>query len=144
MKRFAFPLESVRQWRSRQLELEESRLQQVLAEREAIIARRRAMEEELKREVALLAAPGLDAGQLAALDAFRRYVGAQGHRMAIDMRGCEQRIEAQRKQVVEARRRFELLNRLRDKAARQWHADNDRELENTAADLYLARCARER
>ena len=144
MKRFSFPLESVRVWRFRQLESEEGRLRQVLNERDALITRRHAMEEELRKELGMLTAPGLEAEQLAALDAFRRYVGIEKRRLGGEIRECEQRIDAQRKQVVEAGRRFELLNRLREKAALKWRAENSRELENTAADLYLARCARER
>ena len=144
MKRFTFPLESVRVWRFRQLETEESRLHQIFAERDALIARRHAMEEELRQEMGVLAARNLEAGQLAALDAFRRFVSNEKSRIAAEMRLCEQRIGAQRKLVVEARRQFELLNRLREKAATSWRAENARELENTAADLYLARCARAR
>lgn len=144
MKQFSFPLESVRRWRFRQLETEQGRLEQLFGERDAIAARRRALEQELKQESRMLDAPGLKAGELAALDAFRRYVTVESHRLAAEKRACEQRIEIQRKQVLEARRQFELLNRLREKAAHQWRAEHARELENIAADLYLARCARER
>jgi hypothetical protein len=144
MKRFAFPLETARSWRFRQLELEENRLQSLFAEREALLNSIRKLEEDLKDEEMLLTGALMEAGQLAALDRFRRFVTEQKARLTGAVRGCEQRIDAQRQRVTEARRHYELLDRLREKALSQWNAGNAREQEQLAGELYLARCVRER
>ena len=46
--------------------------------------------------------------------------------------------------MCEARRQFQLVDRLREKALVQWRAQRSQEQEQLAADLYLARYARER
>lgn len=144
MKRFVFPLETARTLRFRQLELEEAALQRLLAEREAIAARDRALECELRDEEKLLTAPRMASEQLAALDGFRKFTAVSKQRLAREMHGCDQRIAQQRLRMLEARRRFRLLEQLRDKKLSQWTAEQAREQEQLAADLYLARCARER
>jgi len=144
VKRFTFPLETARAWRHRQLELEEGRLQRLFAERESILTAIRDLDDEVRKEEALLSAGILDGEQLASLDRFRHYVAAEKERLHGAVRACDQRIEEQRRRVTEARRHWELLDRLRGKALAQWNAADAREREQLAAELYLARCVRER
>jgi len=143
MKRFAFPLETARTWRLRRLEVEEIRLRQLYLERDGIQQRIRGLRQELADEEKLLSGGALEARELVALDDFRGHVRATEQRLNLEMRNCDQRIAAQKKQLVEARRHFELLDRLREKALLEWRAGHAREQEQLAAELYLARLARE-
>jgi hypothetical protein len=59
-------------------------------------------------------------------------------------RRCEARIIEQRNQVMEARRQFELLDRLRQKLYEEWRAAGNKEQEELAAELFLAKSVRER
>jgi len=144
VKRFAFPLDTARTWRRRQLEVEELRLHRIFVERQAIVARSHALDTELAQEEGLLSSSRLDSEALAALDGFRKYVTERRRQIAIEMRACEQKISAQRRAVVEARRRFQLLERLREKALVEWRVAESREQEQLASELFLARCVRER
>jgi hypothetical protein len=144
VKRFAFPLETALAWRFRQLELEEAQLQALFGEREAFLSAKRRLSHDLAKEETLLTGAIMNAEQLAALDRFRRHVAARNLRLDAAISECEQRIEAQRARVNEARRQHELLDRLRGKALAEWTAAEAREQEQLAAELYLARCVRDR
>ncbi len=48
----------------------------------------------------------------------------------------------QRQQVMEARRQFELLDRLQQKAWHEWRAAGNKEQEDLAAELFLAKSVR--
>src|SRR5581483_12514147 len=137
------PLETAREWRLRQLEVEEGRLRELFAERDLTRARSRALAEELEKEEMLAVTGAVVAEQLVALDAFRAHVREVQSRLALELRNCDQRIAAQKKQILEARRHYELLERLREKALLEWRAAHSREQEQIAAELYLARLARE-
>lgn len=140
MKAFRFPFDRVRQWRAQQLEIEEVRLQKLFADRQAIRAQRAALDEERLREERAVRAPGSAAAQdLAVLDAFGRYVVAEKKKLTEAEAGCATRIAAQQQQVTEARRRVELLDRLKEKRLAEWRLEFDREQENLAGELFLAK-----
>ncbi len=143
MKRFSFPLETARQWRNRQAELEELRLQQLFSERQRCADRRAALDEELANERRNISDRGVDARQLAALDRFCVFVAREQQRLAAAIADCERRIETQRAALMQARRAFELIDRLKDKALGQWNAAGAKEQEDLAAELYLMRRPRE-
>jgi flagellar export protein FliJ len=130
MKKFSFSLETARKWRERQAEIEEVRLQ-------ALFAEKRAMED---RAVSLQTE--LDAGELARLDDFQVWVTREKRRLGTSLSECEQRIEARRAALVEARRRFQLVDRLKEKALLEWRKTSEKEQEDLAAELYLARRTR--
>ena len=144
MKRFDFPLERVRRWRFEQLNLEELKLQQVLAERQALARAKQQIRDELDRVGRqLLAKPALDSLELESLDSFRYHVHAKVRDFENRERQAEEKIAAQRQKVLEARRQFELLDRLRTKAHREWQAAADKEQETLAAEMFLAKSIRD-
>jgi len=143
MKRFVFGLESVLRWRRSLFEQEQNRLRALVAERDAIGLRLRELEQLRQRaERALLEAPAVTGGELAALESYRRRLSAERARRQEELAGCERRIQAQRERVVEARRRVRLLERLKERRYAEWEAEANRELEALAAESYLARWKR--
>jgi hypothetical protein len=143
MKRFTFPLETARQWRNRQAEIQEMRLQQLVAEKQNIEDRRVALDEELDRERRRIGDGAIDVQRLASLDRYATFVTREQHRLAAARADCERRIEAQRAVLMEARRAFQLIERLKEKALIEWQAAGAKEQEELAAELFLARRARE-
>jgi flagellar export protein FliJ len=138
LKRFEFRLARVRDLRKQQMELEEAKLESLMAERAA-------MEAELARigsESGEIRAAMLAGGGSLELRAADRYLG----RLALERKAQEgriaewqQRAVRQRAAVVEARRRLKLLELLEAKRLAEWKAEADREQENLSAELYLAR-----
>ena len=143
MKRFTFPLETARQWRNRQAEIQEMRLQQLVAEKQNIEDRRVALDEELDRERRRIGDGAIDVQRLASLDRYATFVTREQHRLAAARADCDRRIEAQRAVLMEARRAFQLIERLKEKALIEWQAAGAKEQEELAAELFLARRARE-
>ncbi len=140
MKAFHFQFDRVRQWRAQQLEMEKTQLPKLFEERNRIEGRRRALDRERQEEVQrVLGAGSAMAAELAALDAFTRWVKAEGHRLLDAESAVTQRIAAQQQRVVEASRRVELLDRLKQKRLSEWRSEFDREQENLAGELYLAK-----
>ncbi len=140
MKRFDFPLERVREWREKKVAVEEAKLERLLGELSAIDAAHAELDREQERnEQMILRAEGVTALDLSALDGFRRYAKAERVRIENLRADCIQRIDARRAAIMEARRRFELLDRLKQRNLRAWTADVNRELEANAAEAYLAR-----
>jgi flagellar export protein FliJ len=142
MKKFSFPLETARRWRERQAEIEEVRLQALFAEKQSMEDRVAALQAELEAEHRRIEDTSFDAGELARLDEFRVWVMRDKQRLRSSLADCEKRIAAQRAVLVETRRRFQLVDRLKDKALLEWGRAGAKEQEDLAAELYLARRGR--
>ncbi|MBK9171001.1 MAG: hypothetical protein IPM24_26580 [Bryobacterales bacterium] len=139
MKPFTFRLTRVRDLRSRQLEIEQARLEPLLAERGAIESRIRALEQERIRAAEAAAEPGVTAGDLAARAAWRSHLARKGSILSGQMAACAKKIEAQLEMIRQAERRVHLLDRLAGRQKAAWQTAADREVEALAAELYLAR-----
>jgi hypothetical protein len=140
MKKFNFSLERVRQWREKQVAIEEAKLQRLFAEKALIEQRRDLLEREGRDSAAALTqARTLDAGELQALDQFRQYVVAQRAVTAALIADCEKRIAEQRTNVMDAERRFQLLDKLKEKRWKTWNIELSRELEIQAGEVFLAK-----
>jgi hypothetical protein len=142
MKKFAFSLETARRWRNYQADVEEVRMQALLAEKQNIENRMGSLQTGLEAEHRRIEDTSFDAVELARLDAWRVWVNREEKRLAGSLTGCAKRIEAQRVVLAEARRRFRLIDRLRDKALIEWRKTSAKEQEDLAAELYLARYVR--
>jgi hypothetical protein len=81
----------------------------------------------------------LAGNDLAALGSYRAAV--RRREKEIDSRRAEsrERLASERTGLMEARRRFRLLERLKDRRSAEWEAARDRETEALAAESYLAR-----
>ena len=143
MKRFGFPLERVRRWRAEQASVEDLKLGQLLAEKAWLQASKRQVEWEGRQsELQVLGQPALEASELHHLDSYRLHIQSRVRELENRQRECEAQVVAQRQCVLEARRRFELLDRLRHKALKEWRAAGNKEQEDLAAELFLAKSRR--
>jgi hypothetical protein len=143
MKRFHFSLERVQRWRRGQADLEELTLRRFLADLHSTDARRlQLMADREQAEIAILSQQTAAAEELASLDLFRRHVRAQSRALDEIRRQQQEKIAIQQQRVIEARRRFELLDRLHQKALGEWRVAFNKEQEDMAADLFLAKLNR--
>ena len=143
MQRFRFPLEKVREWRGTQVELEEARLEKLLGERQQLEATLAQLDAgRVLEERAVLRMTRVSAEQLAALDYYRIYVEERKRQTQAQIAECGGRIARQRTRLMEARRNFQLLDRLKERRLAEWRLDFSREQEALAGELYLARWGR--
>lgn len=139
MQRFQFRLERVKDWRQKQVEIEEQKLRKLFAERQALdqdFARLEAGRADAERQV--LHSQAVEARDLVALESYRLYVSSRQQILRNRMRDCDGRIGAQRRQVMEAERRFRLLERLKAKRFTEWQKQFDLELESLASEVFLS------
>src|SRR5271167_2391231 len=133
MKRFHFPLETVRRWRLERAGIEELKLRHILAEKQKLAASKEKIQDEMSQTARqVLEQPSIPALELESLDSFRLHVRGRIRKMEQQERECEVRIIEQRNNVLEARRQFELIDRLRQKALTEWQAAGNKEQEDMA------------
>ncbi len=144
MKRFEFRLERVRKWRQDQADLEDQRLEQLYSELRAIETRRKEIESEAEMcRRGVLTQRTVTAEELAYMAAFRSWADEQVRRLIEQQREAESRVQKQKQRVLEAHRKFQLLDGLKDKALVGWTVERDKEQEELAAELYLAKKIRD-
>ena len=145
MKQFSFRLEKALDWRRQQLELEENRYKrQAGALADLDRARAELEASAVRAEVQVRGWTPLAGRDLSALARFREYVSRAEQTLAARRKACERQLQEQEGVMLEARRRCRLLERLRERRWEQWRADSDRELEQFAAECFLAGVARQR
>lgn len=143
MKRFDFPLERVRKWRESLAEIEEAKLAGLHAELRAIEARQAEVAGELAAAEQIVRTNAVArAEELAALDGYREWVRGTQVVLAQRAAGSRDRIAQQQQALVEARRRFRLLDLLKTRSQEQWKTEFARELESLASEVYLAQWRR--
>ena len=145
MKAFRFPLEKALDWRRIELELEEVRYKQQLAELAGLDRQRAEVEASgIRAEIEVREWRPIAAGDLTALGSFRQYVKSRESEIARLRFEAAQKLAEQQKVMLEARRRCRLLERLKEHRLTEWTAERDREVEEIAAESYLARWSRRR
>ena len=143
MKNFRFRLEKVLEWRRTELEIEQARLQQQTQALLELDSERANIEAAgIRSEIEVRAWQPLTGSDLVALAAFRRHVIAKEQQIEIRRQEARRKLESQKLAMIEARRRSELLERLKQRRLCEWQAAADRELEELAAESYLARFVR--
>jgi len=140
MTTFRFPLKRVLDWRRTQLELEEARYkQQAAAIAELDRARAEIEAEGIRAEVQVREWSPVTSSDLAALSSFRLRVKSREARIAAQRVECVRKLAEQQKIMLEARRRCKLLERLEERKLAEWRAARDKELEELAAESFLAK-----
>jgi flagellar export protein FliJ len=144
LKRFTFPLERVRLWRKSQIDIEYAKLQRLFEEMrvlEASVASLYSTVEEARSPIQIAAAAGniLDGSELARLDDYQLFARHQVEVFKRQKQQLLERIAAQRTRLLEARRNFALLDKLKERAQEKWQVEYDRELENLASEVFLAK-----
>jgi len=139
MQKFHFPLAHVRDFRVRQLEMEQAILEALHRERRALADEWSRLEEETaETRNALMVTVAADAQDLAASDLYLRHLEVVKKRHAARLADWQVRAAKQQQAVVEARRRVRLLEKLEERKLKEWQLAADREQENLASELYLA------
>jgi len=139
---FGFRLERVLAWRRSELDLAEMKFQQLTAEVAAVDRESAALETAgIQCEITVRNWSPVCGQDLAALGSFRLQVRKKRTELAARRVECSQRLAAGRGAMLEARRRFRLLERLKERRFADWCLARDKELENLASESYLARWA---
>ena len=144
MKRFQFPLDRVLAWRQTQADIEEAKLQGLMAKLKALRETAAALESGVAAAEQELAAEigkrqTVNARELVQLANYRLGVRRDVLRLAAEQQQVQRGLEQQRAILTAARRKCRLLERLKQKARGQWEREYSRELESLAGDLHLAR-----
>jgi len=143
MKSFKFPLEKALELRRTQLEMEEAKHKREIAAVAAIDRRRAEIEASgLRAEVEVRKWNPISAGDLAALSNYRTKVKEEEAALTRHRIDAAQKAAAQQKVMLEARRRCRLLERLKERRLEEWTFERDKELDEIAAESYLARWSR--
>ena len=145
MTSFQFPLQKALDWRRTQLGLAEAQLQRQLAALADLDRERLELEAVGRRtEVEVRSFHPLEGGDLRALGSFRLLVKTQERQLAARRMECQKEVAVRQAAMLEARRRCRLLERLLERRRAEWQTACDRELEELAADSYLALWSRRR
>jgi flagellar export protein FliJ len=143
MNTFQFPLQRALDWRRTQLKLAEARVEQQLAALAGIDQARAELDAMGHRtEVEVRQFQSLEGGDLSALGSFRLAIKVRGRELAAKRVECQNELAARQAVMLEARRRCRLLERLKERRWAEWQSAAGRELDELAADSYLAQWAR--
>jgi flagellar export protein FliJ len=140
VKAFRFPLESALALRRRQCEAEERKLELALAALRELDARRESLaREETEARAAVVASSSPSPQELWSLSQYLARARREQNELAVRRWRQEEAVAAQRACLVEARRKFRLLEQLKEERLAEWRREFARELETLAAEAYLAR-----
>ena len=140
MKAFHFPLQKALELRGRQLEVEEIRYQQRLAEVAELDRKRTEVAASgMRAEAQVREWRTLASSDLMALGNFR--LRAKNLEAQIRIRQGEALtvLAAQQQAMLDARCRCRLLERLKERRIAEWSEERDHEVEAIAAESYLSR-----
>jgi flagellar export protein FliJ len=145
MKKFHFPLDRVLDWRRTQVRMEKIKLERMLAELRQLEAQAASVLGE--REAAQRAVVQSSSSLGSELQAFSSYRAASAKRSAAlerDRSGALERVKAQRAVISLKERDVRLLEKLREDRLRQWVLEQDREIDQQAAESHLGRWGKDR
>jgi flagellar export protein FliJ len=142
MSAFRFRLARVLEWRRTELALAETRFRQQTAAIATLDRARATLDASaIRAEMQVRDAPRIEGADLGALDGFRRHVARRRTALAASRAQAQRELDLLQAAMLEARRRFRLLERLRDRRFAEWKEAADRELEQLASESYLAKLA---
>jgi flagellar export protein FliJ len=143
MKRFHFPWDNVLAFRRTQCKVEESKLEQILAERRHVESRSSELAAQLLRaENEIRASANMTGWEFAAFDVFRSHIQAERIHLSDAIREIERRRATQMQVVQQKRRDILLLEKLRQKRFAEWTTGTEREITKEAEELFLGRWRR--
>jgi flagellar biosynthesis chaperone FliJ len=140
MKRFRFPLDAVLRWRETALEQEEAKLQSLFAEEQRILgAIEQTRAEGAAAERSIREQREMVSTDLRSLAAFRLHLEQRLKTLAQRRADQTALIEQQRRAVLEAERRFQLMVKLRNRRLAEWQYEATRESEMFSQEAFLGR-----
>ena len=144
MKTFRFPLQRVLEWRALQLRVEEEKLASLQQQLTSMLELREKLAAERNRSQTDLFASGTAAGtDLQSWAIYQARLLKQQELLKTHLTQCEKLILEQTQKLLKARTDHRVLERLKERRWRQWVYLNDREQEDTAAEVYLSKWSRE-
>jgi flagellar FliJ protein len=144
MKTFRFPLQRVLEWRALQLRVEEEKLAGLQQQLVSLLQLREKLALERNRSESHLFASGAAAGsELQSWALYQARLAKQQEILKAQLLQCEKLVLDQRQRLLKARTDHRVLEKLKERRWRQWVYLNDREVEDTAAEVYLAKWGRE-
>lgn len=144
MKTFRFPLQRVLEWRALQLRVEEEKLAGLQQHLASLLQLGEKLTAERNRSQAQLFSSGTAVGSdLQSWALYQARLVKQQEILKIQLAQCEKLTLEQRQRLLKARTDHRVLEKLKERRWRQWVYLNDRELEDTAAEVYLSKWSRE-
>jgi len=144
MKIFRFPLQRVLEWRALQLRVEEEKLAGLQQQLASLLQLGEKLSAARNRSESHLFASGAAAGSdLQSWALYQARLAKQQELLKEQLLQCEKLILEQRQRLLKARTDHRVLEKLKERRWRQWVYLNDRELEGTANEVYLAKWSRE-
>jgi hypothetical protein len=139
MKAFRFKLQKVLEWRDMQARTAQEKLDQLQRQLDFL----KQQEEKIRlfyaeAESKMLARPVLTGSEMQAMAGLKQRTQKQLDKLQARQRECAALLAAQRERTVKARRDHRVLEKLKDHRHQEWVYLSDRELESTAAEVYLA------
>jgi len=144
MKAFRFKLQKVLEWREMQLQIAQEKLEQLQRQLEFTIQQ----EERIRAfyaeaEGKMLACPVLSGCDLQAMAGLKQRTQQQLYKVRVRRSECAALVAEQRGRTLRARQDHLVLEKLRAHRHQEWMYLSERELESTAAELYLATWTRD-
>jgi flagellar export protein FliJ len=140
---FRFSLERVLELRRLQLQAEEEKLARLQQQLEGIDQRANAIAStELRSEWALRKMPAVAAPDLHTLSDFQARVRKVQAALAVEKQRVTKEIQAQRARLLNARREFRVIEKLRERRFKVWQYQADREIEGLSADAHNSKLIR--
>lgn len=144
MSAFRFTLSRVLSWRETELSIAEAALERLQAERVTLQSQLKELLAREGEEVELIRfSRSLRGGDLATIANTRKWITQEKQRLQAEIADCTRRIEQQTAAVTEARQKVRLLERLRERRRAAWLHEENRVLEELAAESALGRWRRE-
>jgi hypothetical protein len=140
VKKFAFPLERVLEWRRTQARVEQAKLQQMLGELRQLEERASAIQQERgDSERAVIQSRSSLGLELAALQHFRTSSTAQSAVLAREGSAHRERIRVQREVAALKERDVRLLEKLREDRFEVWRRAQEHDIDQQAEEAFLGR-----
>lgn len=143
MKRFEFSLGRVLDLRRQQASVEQARLQALLGTVNQLIALKRSLITQLDGERTSLKESASTGEDLRVFVEYDRHIRARCNRIDRDVQLVQRQVQEQQIKTRNADRQVKLLENLKDKKLTEWTRLHDKELEELAADSYMARMSAE-
>jgi hypothetical protein len=144
MKRFQFSLEHAMQLRRLRADMERARLEALHAELRQLDVQKRVLEEEESAAHDQVKTQNtVWSQQLIALDRFTRHMGNRKEHLEARRVDFFRQIAEQEVRLVGAQRDFELLEKLKTEKKAGWQAAFEREQEELASEVFLAKWERQ-
>jgi hypothetical protein len=145
LKAFHFSLERVLEWRASQLLIEEAELRRLSEQASALELSAASLEQSrLASEDKVRHASYVDGWDLKALEAYRRQTQKQREVLQARLKEALKLVVAQREKLLAARREHRLIEKLRERRLVEWTTESNKEIEQNAAESYLAKFNREK